>query len=123
MSQIYKPNSNYYQLPNNNNNYKQLPSTQPTSTSTTTDHNNPPNQKHTQNLNYTTRVLPQPHRPTPPPPPNQIANNIQTTTTNNINILQLNIDGMNTKIHKLTDLLNKRTIHIAMLQEQCSITI
>jgi len=73
-------------------------------------------------FNYTTRVLPQPHRPAPPPPPNQIANNIQTTTTNNINILQLNIDGINTKIqtHSLYNtayLVNEHTIHIAMIQE------
>ena len=50
--------------------------------------------------------------------PNQIANNTQTTTTtNNINLLQLKIDGINTKIHELANLINKRNIHIAMIQE------
>ena len=32
-------------------------------------------------------------------------------------MLQLNIDGINTKIHELADLIKKRNIHIEMIQE------
>ena len=89
--------TSYYQL-SNNNKYYQLTCT---STITTT-------QNHTQNLNYTVRVPPLPHNSTTSPKPDSQQHTHGTSNTNNKNILRLNIDGINTKIHELADLINKR---------------
>ena len=76
------------------------------------------------NLPPKTPLLPTPPTPPPPPPspppppPNHLpAAAPNTHRTHNINILQLNIDGINTKKQELTHFIKQHNIHIAILQE------
>ena len=59
-----------------------------------------------------------PVTPTPPsPPPRPRAPATNTHRAHNINILQLNIDGINTKKQELTHFMTQHDTHIAILQE------
>ena len=74
-------------------------------TTYTTPSNNPPTHTATTTIPNTSQPLRTNNTPTPH------------TRTRNINILQLNVDGLRTKLSEIEQFLHKHNIHIALLQE------